>query len=92
MLVLLLLAFAVHAIGGLPEFGEPVMARVADAPASYYLENGLSQTGSANIVTAVLLDFRGYDTLGEATVLFGAILGAMTLLRRKSRTDKPRQE
>ena len=39
-------------------------------------ETGLAETGAANIVTAVLLDFRAYDTLGEATVLFCAILGA----------------
>ena len=41
------------------------------------LEVGLEQTGAANYVMAVLLDFRAYDTLGEATVLFCAILGAL---------------
>jgi len=37
-------------------------------------------------VTSVLLDFRAYDTLGEATVLFAAIVGALTLLRARTRT------
>jgi len=91
-LVLLLLVFAVGAAGVLPPFGSPAVARVADAPAATYLEEGLSRTGAGNIVTAVLLDFRAYDTLGEATVLFGAILGAMALLRRRSKPGKAQGE
>ena len=42
------------------------------------------------IVTAVLLDFRAWDTLGEATVLFCAALGTVAVLRRKARI-KPGQ-
>jgi multisubunit Na+/H+ antiporter MnhB subunit len=87
-LVLLLLVFAVGVMSVLPEFGVPAISRVGDAPAALYLERGLGETGSANIVTAVLLDFRAYDTLGEATVLFTAIVGAMALLRRKSRPEE----
>jgi multisubunit Na+/H+ antiporter MnhB subunit len=41
--------------------------------------------GSQNLVTAVVLDFRGYDTLGEATVIFAAILGCYALLRTRGR-------
>jgi len=40
----------------------------------------------------VLLDFRAYDTLGEATVLFAAVVGAMTLLRRTSRKNSAGKE
>jgi multisubunit Na+/H+ antiporter MnhB subunit len=83
--VLVLLALAVSASGALPEFGTPAIERIADAPAADYLEKGLAETGAGNIVTAVLLDFRAYDTLGEATVLFVAIVGATALLRRRSR-------
>ena len=43
------------------------------------------QTGAANAVTAVLLDYRAYDTLGEATVIFVSILGAYAILRRVGR-------
>lgn len=57
--------------------------------AKYYIEQGAEQTGSANLVTGVLFDFRGYDTLGEATILFTAALGMITILRAKSKkTDK----
>jgi multisubunit Na+/H+ antiporter MnhB subunit len=91
-LVLMLVVFTVVAAGSLPEFGEPVMQRVADAPAQHYLTKGLEETGAGNIVGAVLLDYRAYDTIGEATVLFTAIVGAMVLLRRRSRNKEPEAE
>ena len=56
------------------------MDRFSDAPSNTYLGTGLEDTGAPNIVTAILLDFRAYDTLGEATVLFCAITGALTIL------------
>lgn len=74
-----------HALAAFPDFGHPVMARLADAPSWTYLRQGLPETGAPNIVTAVLLDFRAYDTLGEATVLFCAVLGAVAVLRRRAR-------
>jgi multicomponent Na+:H+ antiporter subunit B len=69
----------------LPEFGTPVFTQVADAPSVTYVEKGLKDTGAANIVAAVILDYRGYDTLGEATVLFTAVLGALVILRSRTR-------
>lgn len=72
--------FAYRALQGLPEFGFPLM-RVSQE----YLREGLTKTGSANLVTAVLLDFRAYDTLGEATILFTAVLGTIVILRKMGR-------
>ena len=46
-----------------------------------YLNAGLERTGAVNYVTSILLDFRGYDTLGEATIIFVAIVGVYTVLR-----------
>ena len=77
--------FGIEAFSGFPEFGSSVMERFADAPSNRYLQDGLASTGARNIVTAVSLDFRAYDTLGEATVLFCAVLGALAILRRKAR-------
>ncbi len=77
--------FGIQAFSDFPEFGRSVMERFADAPSKTYLQDGLADTGARNIVTAVLLDFRAYDTLGEATVLFCAVLGALAVLRRKAR-------
>jgi len=83
--VVIVLVMGVLAIRQLDPFGEPALVRETDAPSRHYLQEGRAETGAGNIVTAVLLDYRGYDTLGEATVLFTAVIGAVTLLRRKSR-------
>ena len=91
-LVLVLAALGAGMLGEFPAFGESVMERFDETPSSVYVETGLDETGAANLVTAILLDFRAYDTLGEATVLFAAVLGAVTVLRKKARTDpKPRE-
>ena len=63
----------------LPAFGDPT------SPASTHLsprfiEEGAIETGAANMVTAVLADYRGYDTLGEAAVIFAAGLGCLVIL------------
>ena len=60
----------------IPPFGEPLMST-----AQYYIDNAAAETGAANIVASIILDYRAYDTLGEVTVLFTAILGAVTVLR-----------
>ncbi len=73
----------------LPPFGR------ADNPqnlhvAPYYLENAKHETGSANVVTAVLASYRGYDTLGEVAVIFTGGIGVLILLasvRRRRRED-----
>lgn len=73
---------ALKALQDLPEFGYPIM-RVA----STYLKEGLSKTGAVNLVASVILDFRAYDTLGEATVLFTAVIGVLAIVRRIGRKN-----
>jgi len=72
----------------LPSFGQPIMST-----SQYYLDNGAKQTGAANLVASIVLDYRAYDTLGEVTVLFTAVIGTLTILRikfgsRKTEEDK----
>jgi len=69
----------------LPPFGEAVMTLIENSPSIYYLREGLGRTEAASAINAILLDFRAYDTLGEATVLFTAIIGAVALLQRRIR-------
>ena len=69
----------------LGDFGSPIIAAIREAPSNVYLAKGMEETGAANIVTAVLLDYRAYDTLGEATVLFAAIIGALAILRGRAK-------
>lgn len=56
-----------------------------------YIADTIKETNVPNVVTAVLADYRGYDTLGETTVIFTAGIGVMLLLRgarRRGRTDR----
>ncbi|EHR79620.1 hydrogenase [Thermococcus litoralis DSM 5473] len=48
----------------------------------YYIDHGVEEVGGTNVVTDIVFDYRGYDTLGEATVLFTSIAGAVALLRK----------
>ncbi len=84
-LVLLGTAAGARLLVGMPEFGAPVMERFADAPSRWFLGEGHVETGAANVVTAILLDYRAYDTLGEVSVLFCAVLGVTAILRRDPR-------
>lgn len=81
--VALFLFFAWTALREMPRFGEPIMAVVRR-----YLAEAKVRTGAVNVVTAVILDFRAYDTLGEATVLFTAVIGIMAVLRRPGRKSE----
>lgn len=65
----------------MPKWGDP------NSPASthvspYYLRHSLEHTETPNVVTSVLADYRGYDTLGETTVIFTAGMACILLLRR----------
>ena len=58
-----------------------VLARPADSISGYFLERALPEGGGANVVNVILVDFRGFDTLGEITVLAIAALAVHALLR-----------
>jgi len=51
--------------------------------AYYYIQNAKHDAHTDNMVTVILADYRGYDTLGEETVIFTAGLICFLLLRRK---------
>ena len=48
---------------------------------NHYLNAGVQETGSINIVTAILLNYRAYDTLGEVVMLIIAVAGTILLMR-----------
>jgi multicomponent Na+:H+ antiporter subunit B len=63
----------------MPRFGDPAApAQVHVAPK--YIEDTAGEIGIPNIVTAVLASYRGFDTLGEVTVIFTAGIGVLLLL------------
>jgi len=67
---------------GLPDFGSADSV-IHHHVAPRYLQQGPQETGVDNVVTAVLASYRGYDTLGETTVIFTAGVGVIALLRRR---------
>jgi len=79
-IIVILFYFFIIAVNGLDQFGESTLRMAAP-----YIDGAVEKTGSSNLVTGVVFDFRGYDTLGEATVLVTAVLGVLTILRIKGR-------
>ena len=66
----------------MPDWGDP------NSPASKhvsprYIEKTMDETATPNVVTSVLADYRGYDTLGETTVIFTAGISCILILRRR---------
>jgi multicomponent Na+:H+ antiporter subunit B len=90
-LVLVALAGAVIVWGAadLPQRGDPIApAAVRDSVSVYYIENAYTDTRTPNMVTAVLADYRGFDTFGEAIVVVTAALSCLLiLLRRREREE-----
>ena len=77
-------ALLVYGTLGLPEYSDanaPIHRHVAPR----YLNDMPREVDVPNVVTAVLASYRGYDTLGETTVVFTAGAGVVALLRRRRR-------
>ena len=84
--IFILLAIALY---DMRAFGRPVLSDMDD----HFILKGQQETGANNIVTSVVFDYRGFDTLGEASVLFAAVLGVGVLFdwkkgQKKSKRDK----
>ena len=70
-----------YGAGDLPAFGD------TNSPASihispFYIENSLEQTATPNLVTAVLMDYRSFDTFIETIVIFTAGIACALILRK----------
>jgi multisubunit Na+/H+ antiporter MnhB subunit len=66
------------ALSGIHPFGEVGKAPMDD----YYIENAQQERQVNNLVTAVVFDYRGFDTLGEAAVLFTAVCSVLVVFRK----------
>lgn len=76
LIVLVTLILLLPAVG--LTFGDPSIS----ATDQYYIDHSQVETGANNVVSAIVFDYRGFDTLGEATVLFIAVLGVAMIFRR----------
>ena len=81
LFLVVLLVFLFWAAFRLRGFGEPVEAGMDE----YFLANAQQETGSNNAVASIVFDYRGLDTLGEATVLFTAAIGIVLLFRSEGK-------
>ena len=75
-------ALLIYGTLDMPDWSDP------ESPASRhvsprYITKSIEETATPNVVTSVLADYRGYDTLGETTVIFSAGMACILILRRK---------
>ena len=81
-------AALIYATADLPPFGVTGTA-MHEHVAPRYLNDTVRETTVPNAVTSVLASYRGYDTLGETTVIFTAGIGVLLLLVRGRATERP---
>ena len=81
--VILAGAMLIYAGQDLPAFGNPESPAYQHKMTKRFIECSETESGVKNIVTAVLANYRGYDTLGETTVIFTAGMTVILLLRRR---------
>ncbi len=79
LVILAVLLFS--AMGALPETTDRMEA---GGPTWHILRSAVPDTGAVNLVTAVLFDYRAFDTLGEATVIFTAVAGVVLVFAREA--------
>jgi len=79
--IIILFIFLLAAVLSLHPFGRPIFTKMDD----YFIQNGQKETGSNNIVSSVVFDYRGLDTLGEASILFAAATGVFIIFRSRKK-------
>ena len=78
LVIFLVLAYV--SLRCMPPLGEPLM-RLSGT----YFQQGPALTGAKNVVSAIALNFRALDTMGEAVALFAAVVGILVIARKKPR-------
>lgn len=88
----LMIFFLLETVALMPRFGDPEAPGVNEV-SERYITKGMEETGAVNMVAGMILDYRAFDTLGEATVLFIAACAVLILLRIDRNADgSPVQE
>ena len=94
-ILLVFLFLLIYASAGLPNRGNiNSVVNMERSPSgtvnasSYYIRNAYKDTHTPNMVTAILADYRSYDTLGEETVILTAGLICFLLLRKRRKDDE----
>jgi multicomponent Na+:H+ antiporter subunit B len=86
IIICLFAAFLFYAESDMPAYGDiSTPANLHITPD--YIKGSLEETDTPDMVTAILADYRGYDTFGETTVIFTAGLICYMLLGKWKRDD-----
>ena len=84
-----LIGLMLYAAMQMPQFGN-ADTLVGHETTAFYVTHTMEETGAVNIVTGIILDYRGFDTLGESHVLF--VAGSTVLLLLSIRGEKDERE
>jgi multicomponent Na+:H+ antiporter subunit B len=90
LLLVVLGSLLLFAATGLPPKGDPnapahktVNQAGAPVAGTYYIQNAYKDAKTPNMVTVILADYRGFDTLGETLVVFTGAIAVLFILRRR---------
>lgn len=81
-----IMAILLFTVPNSPEYGNPDNPAMNEVSLRY-VEKGPLETGAVNAVAGMILDYRAFDTLGEALVLFTAAIGVVSLLNIVKKED-----
>lgn len=87
MITVIFIGFLLMAVVEMPALGSDdptVHNEVMDK----YIEDSIKDTGATNIVSAVILDYRAFDTFIEATVIFTAFIFVRVMLKERGTEDE----
>ncbi|KDR94572.1 multicomponent Na+:H+ antiporter subunit B [Peptoclostridium litorale DSM 5388] len=87
ILTLALIALLLGAVADLPEFGSE-SSPAHNYVSKTYIQETTKETGALNIVTGIILDYRAFDTLIEASVIFTGVMVVMMLLKKEGAKDE----
>jgi len=82
-----LIGILLYAAVQMPMFGE-ADTLIDSEVSAFYVEHTLEETGALNIITGIILDYRGFDTLGESHVLFIGICTVLLLMSIRGEKDE----
>lgn len=87
MLLVAIGVLMLYAGAGLPAFGDP-HSPASEHVSDHYIEHAYHDAHTPNIVTVMIADYRSFDTLGEAVVVFAAGMACFLLLRGNRREEE----
>ncbi len=72
----------------MPPYGQPDNPTINEVVERYVEKGGVEESGGLNLITNIILDYRGYDTLLETTVLFTAVMAIILVLSTKGESTE----